>query len=152
MNRDRWSGLFWLAVASLICIGALKLSLGRAHDPGPGFFPFFTGMGLGILSLILYLRSRDSFKTAGLAGLWTDSGKAVKVLLTVVALLLYAVAMEYLGFLLSTTLFLGFLLRMIEPQRWPMVIGGSLLASFVSYAIFALWLKAELPKGLFQYF
>jgi hypothetical protein len=49
---------------------------------------------------------------------------------------------------LSTFLFLGFLLRVVEPQRWPMVIGGSALVSFVSYGVFALWLKAELPKGL----
>jgi putative tricarboxylic transport membrane protein len=152
MNRDKWSGLFWLAVGSLICFGAARLSLGTAHNPGLGFFPFYTGAALGILSIILFLQSRSAPKAAVSAVLWADKGNAVKVLLTVVALLVYAVCMEYLGFLLCTILFLGFLLRAIEPQRWPLVMGGSVLVAVVSYTIFALWLKADLPKGFFQQF
>lgn len=151
MNRDRWSALFWLGVACCICFGAVRLSLGEARNPGLGFFPFYTGAILGILSIILFVQSRGGLKTAAPAAMWADKGKAVKVLLTVAALLIYAVGMEYLGFVLSTILFLGFLLRVIEPQKWPLVIGGSLLASFASYGIFALWLKADLPKGFFQY-
>jgi putative tricarboxylic transport membrane protein len=153
MNRDRWSSLFWLAVAVLICCGAVKLSLGEAHNPGLGFFPFISGAVLGLLSIIHFLQSGGALKVAGSAALWADRGKALKVLMTVIALLIYAACMEYLGFLLSTILFLGFLLRMIEPQRWPLVIGGSVLVSLVSYGVFDLWLKAELPKGLLlQYF
>lgn len=151
MNRDKWSSLFWLVVALLICFESLRLSLGTAHNPGIGFFPFYAGVILGILALLLHLQSRQAVK-GDAAVLWANKDKALKVLLTVVALLLYAVGMEYLGFLLSTILFLGFLLRVIEPQRWPLVIGGSVLVSVVSYGIFALWLKADLPKGFFQYF
>jgi|WetSurMetagenome_2_1015567.scaffolds.fasta_scaffold816753_2 putative tricarboxylic transport membrane protein len=151
MHRDKWSSLFWLAVALLIVFASLRLPLGTAHNPGRGFFPFYTGLILGLLSFVLYLQSRGRPKAAGPAALWADRGKALKVLLTVAALLVYAVGMEYLGFLLSTILFLGFLLRVIEPQRWPLVIGGSVIVSLVSYFIFALWLKADLPKGLFQY-
>jgi putative tricarboxylic transport membrane protein len=151
MNRDKWSSLFWLAVAFLICFGSLKLSLGTAHSPGVGFLPFYIGVLLGILAIILHLQSRRAVKRDA-AALWVDKGKALKVLLTVIALLVYAVVMEYLGFLLSTALFLGFLLRVIEPQRWSLVIGGSVLVSVVSYLIFAVWLKTGLPMGFFQYF
>jgi putative tricarboxylic transport membrane protein len=148
MNHDKWSSLFWLVVGGLICFGALKLSLGTAKTPGVGFFPFISGSALVLLSLIVFLQSRGIPKATGAAALWPDKGKMLKVLLTIAALLVYGIVMEYLGFLLSTFLFLGFLLRVVEPQRWPMVIGGSVLVSFVSYGIFALWLKAELPTGL----
>jgi putative tricarboxylic transport membrane protein len=152
MNHDKWSSLFWLIVGGLICFGALKLSLGTAKNPGVGFFPFISGSALVLLSLVLFIQSRSIPKTFGSAALWTDKGKMLKVLLTIAALLVYGSVMEYLGFLLSTFLFLGFLLRVVEPQRWPMVVGGSALVSLVSYGIFALWLKAELPKGiLLQY-
>jgi putative tricarboxylic transport membrane protein len=144
--------MFWLVVAGLICFGAFKLTLGTPKNPGVGFFPFITGSLLGLLSLIVFLQSWGVSKAVKPAAMWPDKGKMWKVLLTVAALLVYGFAMDYLGFLLCTVLFLGFLLRVVEPQRWTVVIGGSLLASFVSYGIFALWLKAELPNGLlFQY-
>lgn len=151
MNRDKWSSLFWLAAALLICFGSLRLSLGTARTPGIGFLPFYTGVILGILAFLLHLQSRRTVKGDPTV-LWADKDKALKVLLMVVALLVYAVCMEYLGFLLSTVLFLGFSLRVVEPQRWSLVIGGSVLVSVLSYCIFNLWLKAELPKGFFQYF
>jgi hypothetical protein len=72
--------------------------------------------------------------------------------LVVLALLAYALAMEHLGFLLGTAIFLGFLLRLVEPQRWAVVIGGSLLASAASYGLFEVWLQSELPKGLLHFF
>ena len=151
MNRDKWSSLFWLTGGILICVASVRLSLGTLHNPGPGFLPFCTGAFLGILAFILHFQSRRTSPANGTV-LWTDRSKAMKVFLTIFALLAFAVVMEYLGFLLSTILFLGFLLRMVAPQRWSIVIGASLLVSIFSYSIFELWLKADLPKGFLQYF
>jgi drug/metabolite transporter (DMT)-like permease len=72
-----------------------------------------------------------------------------KVVLTTIALLVYAIGMGYLGFLISTFIFFVFLLRTIEPQRWGLVILESLLASGISYVIFEIWLQAQLPRGFF---
>jgi len=74
------------------------------------------------------------------------------MILTFIALLAYAVGMEYLGFLISTFLFIAFLLKFIEPQRWTVVLFGSILASGVSYCIFELILQVQLPKGPFEIF
>ena len=74
------------------------------------------------------------------------------MVLTVIALLAYAVGMEYLGFLVSTIFFIGFLLRAIEPRRWSIVILASLLTAVLSYCIFELWLQSQLPKGPLQIF
>jgi hypothetical protein len=38
---------------------------------------------------------------------------------------------------------------LVEPQRWVVAIGGSALASIASYIIFEVWLKTQLPKGIF---
>ena len=68
---------------------------------------------------------------------------------TTLALLAYGFGMDYLGFLVSTFIFLVFLLRMIEPQRWSLVLLESALASGISYLVFDIWLQAQLPKGIF---
>ncbi len=153
MNRDKWSSLVWLAVSMVICTGAVRLSVGTFQNPGPGFLPFLTGAILGILSLIVHIQSRRAPLAAEGAGpIWTDRAKGLKMVWTVIALLSFAVGMNYLGFLVSTVLFIGFLLRAVEPQRWSKVILGSCLTAVLSYCIFELWLQSQLPRGPFEIF
>jgi heme O synthase-like polyprenyltransferase len=63
------------------------------------------------------------------------------------ALFAYVLLMKPLGFILVTVLFIGFLLRAVEPQRWPVVIIGAIGTALGSFAIFNVWLKTQLPQG-----
>ena len=151
MRKEEGSSLVWLGLAVLICIGSLRLSLGSFQNPGPGFFPFIAGLVLGTLAAVVYFQARRAAASARESSrpLWANPGGVKKVVLTTIALMGYAISMNYLGFLISTFLFLIFLLRTIEPQRWGMVILESLLASGISYLVFEIWLKAQLPRGIF---
>jgi putative tricarboxylic transport membrane protein len=151
MNREEGSSLVWLGLAIIICIGSLRLSLGSFQNPGPGFFPFIAGLVMGVLAAMLYFQARRSASSAKETKqpLWTNHGGVKKIVLTTIALLVYAIGMDYLGFLISTFIFFVFLLRTIEPQRWGLVILESLLASGISYVIFEIWLQAQLPRGIF---
>ena len=155
MGREKWSSLFWLGVGTFICIGSLRLSLGQFRNPGPGFLSFFAGLVITGLALMVHLRSRK--RRPGTTKeksepIWSDPKKGMKIAMTVVALLVYAVVMNYLGFLISTFLFLAFILKTIEPQRWSVTLIGSLVASAAFYVIFEIGLQSQLPKGLIQIF
>jgi putative tricarboxylic transport membrane protein len=153
MGRDKWSSLVWLGIAIFICGGSLRLSLGEFHNPGPGFLSFYAGLILGALALIIHLQSRKASSTENKdKSIWANRQKGFKMVLTVLALLAYAVIMNYLGFLVSTFIFLAFLLRVIEPQRWSVALLGSLVASAAFYCIFELGLQSQLPKGPFRIF
>lgn len=150
MSKEEGSSLVWLGLAILICIGSLRLSLGSFQNPGPGFFPFIAGLVLGVLAATVYFQARRAASSASeTKGLWTNPGGVKKIVLTTIALLAYAIGMDYVGFLISTFLFFVVLLRTIEPQRWGLVILESLLASGISYCIFEIWLRAQLPRGIF---
>ena len=152
MRRDQGSSLLWLGVAVLICIGSLQLSLGTFNNPGPGFFPFGAGLILGILAAVVFVQPRRAASSSkgNRESVLVSPGAGKKIVLTTVALLAYVVGMEYLGFLISTFIFLAFVLRTIEPQRWGVVILESLLASGICYFVFQIWLQVELPRGIFQ--
>ena len=152
MRRGEGSSLLWLGIAVLICIGSLRLSLGSFNNPGPGFFPFGAGLILGMLSAVVFIQTRRAASSTGedKKSVLISPGAGKKIVLTTVALLAYVVGMEYLGFLVSTFFFLAFLLRVIEPQRWGVVLLESLLASGMCYFIFQIWLRVELPRGIFQ--
>jgi hypothetical protein len=70
-----------------------------------------------------------------------------KSLIVLLALLAYALLLKPLGFSLCTALFIGFLLRAVQPQRWSVVLAGAMGAAVGAYGIFEAWLKAQLPRG-----
>lgn len=65
----------------------------------------------------------------------------------VMALIIYTIGMNYVGFFFSTILFLGFLLRGIGHQKWSIVISVTILVTVVSYLIFQYWLNVQMPSG-----
>jgi putative tricarboxylic transport membrane protein len=153
MTREKWSSLVWLGIAIYICAGSLSLSLGSFHNPGPGFLSFYAGLILGGLALVVHLQSRKAPSAKREPEpIWRNRQRGWKMVLTVLALLVYALGMNYLGFLISTFIFLAFLLRVIEPQRWSVALLGSLAASGVFYLVFEMGLQSQLPKGLFPIF
>jgi putative tricarboxylic transport membrane protein len=153
MRREKWSSLFWLGIGLLICFLSVRLSLGTLHSPGPGFLPFVMGAILASLSFIYHLQSRRTPSSKDDTGpFWKNRGQGIKMVLTILGLLGYALTMEHLGFLISTFVFLAFLLRFIEPQRWSTVLLGALMTSGASFLIFELFLKCQLPRSPFEIF
>ena len=146
MSRDLTSALFWLAIAIFFSIEALThLKLGTLHQPGPGFFPFWAGVVLGLLSLVLLFKSLKNRERLSLSGL-----KSSKFLLATGAILAYLLLLETLGFVTITFLFLFLLLR-LEYKGWRFSAVSALAGAVASYAIFQLWLKTQLPTGPFGF-
>jgi putative tricarboxylic transport membrane protein len=142
------SALFWVAVGLLTCYGANRLGLGSVTEPGVGFIFFWSGLILVILSLIVLAGairgSEDTVREMGEMN-WA------KIALVLLTLLLYAFFLERLGFVLTTFILMSFLLGCIESTNWVRSLGVAGAAAMASYAIFELWLKIRLPKGLFGF-
>lgn len=146
MSRDLISALFWLAIAIFISLEAFtNLKLGTLHQPGPGFFPFWGGVVLALLSLVQILKSLKNGDTLSLSGL-----KWSKLLFVTLATLAYLLLLETLGFVTLTFLFL-FLLFLMEYRGWVFSAVCALGGAFSFYALFQLWLKTQLPRGPFGF-
>jgi putative tricarboxylic transport membrane protein len=140
--------LFWVALGFLVCYGATRLGLGSVTDPGSGFIFFWTGLILVILSLVAFPDSvRGSEATIPEIG----ETNWLKIALVLLSLLLYAFFLERLGFVMTTFVLLSFLLGLIEGRNWPRAFAVAGAAVLASFAIFELWLKIRLPKGIFGF-
>ncbi len=150
---DLTSSLVWIIVSALFLGGGVELGLGSFTEPGPGFFPFLMSLCLILLSAVLFvataMKKVEENIPAGLR--WPEMGGTRRILLTILLLTCYVLALGYLGFPLTTFLFIFFLLRFIEPQRWLTVFLGAGLTTGLSYAVFELWLKAGLPPGFWEF-
>ena len=172
LTKDSWLSVFWIVCAVLICIGSYRLSLGSLSDPGPGMFSFLAGAALCALTVAEWWNTsctsrRDSHTRAQTLGDGAESAHtasaetveplfanrlgALKAAAVIVALLVYALTMEHLGFILSTTLFIAFLLWLVERQRWYVIMFGSVVSSLTTYLVFKVWLDTALPVGLFGF-
>lgn len=143
------SAIFLLLFGAFICFEARKLEVGQITEPGPGFFPFWLGFALIISSLALTIKSsKEKRERSSLsAGMWNGLHWG-KVLFCLTILVLYACLLENVGYIISTFLLMLLLFRAIGGQRWLLVVLGSIITSFATYALFRLWLQVQLPVGL----
>ncbi len=153
-RRDLGSAAFLLAFGLLAVFEARKLTLGTPGRPGPGFFPFSLGLALCGISVAPAARAWRPADGAPPAGAATAEQPEVsarlqwpKIVYTLLAMLVYAFLLDLLGFLATTVLLMLFLLRAIEPQRWPVAVGVSIASAVGAYGLFK-WLGVRLPPGL----
>ena len=137
--------LFWIAVGLLAGYGASRLGVGSIPDPGAGFIFFWSGLVLIILSLLVFadaVRSSEGTVRPMPEINWP------KIALVLFVLLLYAFFLEKLGFVFTTFVLMSFLLGCIQSAGWFRSIAVAGAAALTSYAMFELWLKIRLPKGI----
>jgi putative tricarboxylic transport membrane protein len=140
--------LFWVALGIMVCYGASRLGLGSVTEPGSGFIFFWSGLILVILALMdlgKSLHDAEELVPETRAMNW------IKITLVILSLILYAFFLERLGFVVTTFILLSFLLGGIERTGWVRSLGIATSATLGSFAIFELWLKIRLPKGIFGF-
>ena len=115
-----------------------------------GFFPFYMGIILALLSIknltkaIAQRKIATDVKTSGEDINWKN------IIVTVVVLFCFPLFLDFLGFSLSVFFFTAFFLRFINPpQRWSVVLGMGGAVAIVFYLVFQYWLKIQFPSGIF---
>jgi hypothetical protein len=137
-----------VALAGFILLEVRKLPLGSLRMPQTGLFPATLAVLLLLFSLAaLLLAFRQTKSESGPAAQKIDSEGWSRIGSTLVALVGYALALEWIGYLPSTFILMILLLRAIEAQKWHVVLSVALLTSLLSYFIFARLLGVPLPAG-----
>jgi len=150
-KADRASGLFWFLFSLFVSYESYKLGLGNLYQPGPGFLFFWTGVVTAILSLIIIVTSLRNRPPDEAKESIFVKWNVTKIVLVLISLFLYALLIEWLGFLIVTLLLFIFLLGVIEKKRWWFAVSVSLLVTALTYMVFEVALQSQLPKGLLEF-
>lgn len=146
MNSERISSLTLLLLAGFIVAESRRYPIGTLDYPGPGFLPTLLGVAIGLMALVLLVSSRT--RTPPLKSSWPDRQGFVKVGAVFIGVLVYALLIEVSGYLLNTFLLFVWLLRPVGRQSWALTLGVSLTAVLAGYLVFDVWLKVQLPRGI----
>ncbi|MGH7772132.1 MAG: tripartite tricarboxylate transporter TctB family protein [Candidatus Binatia bacterium] len=146
-RTDVISALTLLALALAALLEASKLPFGRLSSPQAGFFPLILAIFLAIFSLVLTAQAIGGTKEESGA---SRRGSAIwkKIVLAIAALVVFGVLFESLGYIISTFLFIAFLLRAVEQQNWSLVVVVAFFTSLATYLVFGLLLNTPLPGGI----
>ncbi|MCL2670016.1 MAG: tripartite tricarboxylate transporter TctB family protein [Syntrophaceae bacterium] len=148
VRKDLVSSLFFLVLAVCVCWESYAMGLGRLGRPGSGLFPFCFGIGLGTLAFAVLCKN-----------LLTKGGVSVRgdrfgrpVLITFGSLLGYVWLLDTLGFIFTTFLFVGLLLKTVGKKNWARSALFALAVTLGLYVLLEIVLQARLPQGLLERF
>jgi putative tricarboxylic transport membrane protein len=119
--------------------------------PWMGFVPFWMGVFLAILSILLianaWLRPADPKEKAILP----NRQAQIRIVLLIASLAAYFFLLEVLGYLVSTLLLNAFLLRFVMQTKWGVALLLGSGASVSLYVIFQVLLNVGLPINIFGF-
>lgn len=155
MTSDRKGGEIAVALA-LAAVGAgfaflaLKLPAGNEPGtPGPGTAPAFLGMALAGCGLFIAIRAMMQNAQAGPEAA-SASSQWRKPVTALALLIACAVALEPLGFILSTFLFLAAGFMLLGETDWRISIPAAAVGSMGLWLFFTKLLGVGLPYGLIE--
>jgi putative tricarboxylic transport membrane protein len=141
--------------AVLAALGVFIITQARAWDyytldgPGPGFFPFWYGVAMVVLSLLLVLNAaRADSDGESKAVDWPGTGRAMTVWL---AFALSVALMNFLGFLISFALLAFFLVAVVFRRPFTTAAVVAVASALAFHLIFPVALSVSLPTGPFGF-
>lgn len=139
---DRIVGLLLLVVGVAYAASTSQIRIGFTSDTlGPRAVPYLLAAALVALSLTLILRP------ARISSIdWPSPPAAAGVAAAVASLVVYALLLERLGFLVSTTMELAFLSLLYGARAVPSVV-SAVITTLLLYGLFNFLLGLRLPVG-----
>jgi putative tricarboxylic transport membrane protein len=143
---DRLGAVILLALAvAYSATAARQYTYWNASGPGSAFLPFWLGVALAILAVILLV---SAVRQPDPGPAWAPRGHgAIRFVVVIIATAAFIVLMPWLGMVLATALFLAALLRGLERRSWPTTLGVAAGVAAANWVIFTRWLGVPFPTG-----
>lgn len=122
-----------------------RLDLEGQYGPGPGFFPFWVGVGIVVLSLAWFVQAGSKVPVAVPPELVPPRPRIALLVSVVLALVAFMLVLRPLGFNLSMFALLLFLFFRIDRSHPLVKPALALIASFGIHFVFEEFLKMPLP-------
>jgi len=151
MTKERGGSLIFLAAGIYGIVFSVGLPFGRWNEPGPAVFPLALSILLCISGVLWFIRGKRNEETGRPAGLKEAPGRYGTAAQIVGLTGAFIFALEPLGYLLTSILYLFFLFFWV--CRYKLWVASLFAATFGtgSWLFFGKLLTTPLPKGLLPF-
>lgn len=146
-KADQITGIVMLVFSLAVMEGARRMPPSGTFGPGAGFLPFWLGVAMATLSVILLVSATRQPAVAGGRAPFPTGRKLLPILETIGGLAAFILLLETLGFLLSIVLLTAFLLRVVEREGWLTTVAVALANAGALYIVFKVLLGVSLPAN-----
>ncbi|MEW6662321.1 MAG: tripartite tricarboxylate transporter TctB family protein [Bacillota bacterium] len=143
---DRFLSVLVLIFGTFVLVQSFELQYFLDDLPGPGFAPFWIGVTLIVLAVLIFISSL--FGQAKTEKSPFTKEDMLKMFGAIGGSLLAAVTSAYIGLLLSLGLLAGFFTWFYGLRKWQTVILTSVLTPVILFLIFSLGLGVIFPTGM----
>ncbi len=139
-------GLVLMAIAGLVITDSMRVGTGWGDEgPRSGYFPFYIGLFLLIASAFIVVSTL--LKWSKSQAVFATREELVPVFQMLVPMVIYVVAMVYLGIYLPSAILIGYFMRHHGSFAWPASLAVSISVPLVFFLVFEKWFLVPLPKG-----
>ena len=144
------SGGLVLAFGIVLLAGAMRFPFFLDGIPGPGFLPLLIAFGVCGSGIVIITGSmRGAILTENPR--WAAAAGWRRVAYMLGAMTVAFLLLDLLGFLIVTTLFMAAMIYALGERSWRMLATVPVLSAIALYAVFAVWLRVPLPKGILTF-
>jgi putative tricarboxylic transport membrane protein len=146
------AGMVLLLLSGLVIWSASQMPPSATFGPGAGFLPFWLGIVLAILATILIATAwhRKPTREDG-EPVFPGRHALFTIVLVLVGLGVYIELIEVLGYILDTFLFVVYLVKVVERQKWPLSLAVAVCTAGGLFLIFQVLLQITLPSNMFGF-
>jgi putative tricarboxylic transport membrane protein len=135
-------------IGILYMVQAFRYPVGVMGRPGPGAFPLFAGSILLIGAIGAIVQTIVKPPEGQIE--WPKGKESLRVGMIAAASLIYAVGLEYLGYIPATAIVTIASLQAMGLRSWSVKIMIAAVMAFGSFFLFATVLRVPLPEGVIQ--
>ncbi len=148
-KTDLITGIVLLVLSGYVIQEAWQMPASATFAPGSGFLPFWLGVVLAVFATILCV-SAWRHQTTEKDGKPIFPGKQALLAITLVLVGLagYIFLIEVLGYLVDTFLFIVFLMKVVEREKWLLTLMVAVVTTTALFLTFQLLLQIKLPSSM----
>ncbi len=148
---DKLTAIFLFIFSVLIILETTKMQLYAEFGPGYGFLPFWLGVLLAVLSVLLYVEAWRRSGTEDNPHPFPPRAALQIVAVALVLVTVFALLLEIVGYLVDTLAFTFIMLTVVEKEKWRSATLFSVAFTLALYLLFQVWLGIRLPKNVFGF-
>lgn len=152
-KHDRMIGIITLIISGLIIFETLRIPtrIESSSEPGPTFLPFWVGVTIAILSILLIFYASRLPAETNKQAIFPDKQGFIRIGLLVATLIAYTALLNVLGYIICTLFANIFLMRFVMYAKWKFTLWQSVLITFLLTVTFGYLMEGNLPKNIFGF-
>ncbi len=140
-QRDFGAGVMYMVIGLFFTIVATQYQMGTAAKMGPGYFPFFLGILMTLLGLLVLVKSLRA--TAAIESIPKFNWRIIGLITG--SVILYGLLLSTMGFVVAVFVLVFMSASASHEFHWKGTLINAVFLVIFTYSVFVLGLKLQFP-------